>query len=197
MSVVSEIEKDVLSLPTKVKLWCLCVLVLALVGFVVWTQWPTPAQKEVVAHAPEQIQKDGSKVFERDPNAKPTPPPHIIPKGYKEERRESFSVAPSPAAAASGCPPVRVNLSVAGNGVDRRVIASSPDGDVVNAIDMPIEAQLVPPAPRVWAAGMSYDTRRAVGIWVDRDFNRLRLGAALRRLPDGKAEAEVRVGVSW
>ena len=133
----------------------------------------------------------------RAPDAHPAPAPHIIPKGYTEVRRDTVTVAPAPAAAASGCPPVRVDLSLVRNGADQRVVASSPDGQIVSAIDVPIEAAMVPAAPKPWAAGLSFDTRHAVGVWVDRDVGRLVVGGALSRLPDGKTEAQVRVGVRF
>ena len=162
-----------------------------------WALWPAKPAPEVVAPAPEQRQADGSLELRRAPDAHPAPPPHAIPRGFHEERREQFTVAPAPAAAASGCPPVRVALSVVSDDRQHRVIASSPDGQVVDAVDIPIQPVLMPPPARPWAVGMSYDTRHAVGVWVDRDVGRLVVGGALARLPDGKTEAQVRVGVRF
>jgi hypothetical protein len=167
-------------------------------GVLAWAYWPAKPVPEIVAPAPEVRQADGSMELRRAPDANPAPPPHIIPRGFHEERREQFAIAPAPAAAASGCPPVRVALSVVSDDRQHRVIASSPDGQVVDAVDIPIQQPVLMPAPaRPWAAGMSYDTRHAVGIWVDRDVGRLVVGGALSRLPDGRTEAQVRVGVRF
>jgi hypothetical protein len=184
-----------LSLRTKLES---AAVVAAIAGSVLaWAYWPAKPVPEVITAAPEVRQADGSMELRRAPDANPAPPPHILPKGFHEERREQFTVAPAPAAAASGCPPVRVALSVVSDDRQHRVIASSPDGQVVDAVDIPIQPVLMPPAARPWAAGMSFDTRHAVGIWVDRDVGRLVVGGALSRLPDGKTEAQVRVGVRF
>lgn len=166
-------------------------------GVLAWAYWPAKPVPEIIAPAPEVRQADGSMELRRAPDEHPAPPPHIIPKGFHEERREQFTIAPAPAAAASGCPPVRVALSVVSDDRQHRVIASSPDGQVVDAVDIPIQPVLMPPPTRPWAAGLSYGTRHDVGIWVDRDVGRLVVGGALSRLPDGKTEAQVRVGVRF
>lgn len=184
-------------LSLRTKLESAAVVAIAVGGVLAWAYWPAKPVPEVVAPAPEVRQADGSMELRRAPDEHPAPPPHIIPKGFHEERREQFTIAPAPAAAASGCPPVRVALSVVSDDRQHRVIASSPDGQVVDAVDIPIQPVLMPPPARPWAAGMSYDTRHAVGIWVDRDVGRLVVGGALSRLPDGKTEAQVRVGVRF
>jgi len=157
-----------------------------------WALWPAKPVPEIVAPAPAVRQADGSLEAERAPDPHPAPAPHIIPKGFHEVRRESVIVAPAPAASS-----VQVDLSLVSDGTQQRVVASSPDGQVVKAIDIPIQPVLMPPPAKPWAAGLSYDTRHAVGIWVDRDVGRLVVGAALSRLPDGKTEAQVRVGVRF
>jgi hypothetical protein len=184
-------------LSLRTKLESAALVAIAAGGVLAWAYWPAKPVPEIMTPAPQVQQADKSVLAERAPDAHPAPAPHIIPKGYTEVRRDTVTVAPAPAAAASGCPPVRVDLSLVRNGADQRVVASSPDGQVVSAIDVPIEAAMVPPAPKPWAAGMSFDTRHAVGIWVDRDVGRLVVGGALSRLPDGKTEAQVRVGVRF
>lgn len=147
---------------------------------------------EVVTAAPAQTQVDGSQVVQRAPDAHPRPPPHVLPKGAVEERRDTFVAAP-----AAGASSVQIDLSLVrmpDNG--RRVVASSPDGTIVSALDVPIEPGLVPPTPRPWAAGLSYGTDRAVGIWLERDVGRLRLGVEVAK-GAGAPRAEVRVGVSF
>jgi hypothetical protein len=179
------------------KIEALAALLIAIAAVLVWALWPAKPVPEDLTPAPQVQQADGSMLAARAPDAHPAPPPHMIPKGFKEVRRDTVTVAPSAAAAASGCPPVSVSLSLVRNGSEQRVVASSPDGQVIAATDIPIEAAQLPPPPKPWAAGLSYDTRHAVGMWVDRDVGRLVLGAALSRLPDGKTEAQLRVGVRF
>ena len=168
--------------------------VLAIVAAVlVWAFWPAAPIPEVVAAAPQVVQVDHSVIAERAPDAKPPPAPHILPKGSVEERRESIHIAPD-----MNKKDVEVDLSLVrmpDNG--RRVIASSPDGQVVSAIDIPIEPGLVPPAPKPWAAGLSYGTDHSMGLWVDRDVGKLVVGAALIRQQDGRVQAQLRAGIRF
>jgi len=186
-----------LGLSTRTKVESIAVVSVLAAGWLWWLTRTPPPVPEVLTPAPQVQQADSSVIAARAPDAHPAPAPHIIPKGYTEVRRDTVTVAPAPAAAASGCPPVRVDLSLVRNGAEQRVVASSPDGQVVSAIDVPIEAAMVPAPARPWAAGLSYDTRHAVGVWVDRDVGRLVVGGALARLPDGKTEAQMRVGVRF
>lgn len=183
-----------LSLRTKIESG---VVVLAVAGGALWhyTRPPVPIPEVLVA-APEQKQDDGSTVVRRAPDPHPAPPPHVIPKGFHEESREQLTVAPSPAAAASGCPPVRIALSVVSDDHQHRVVASSPDGQIVDAVDIPIVAPLVMPPPLKWAAGLSYSTQRETGVWLERDIGRLRLGVEVAK-GAGSPRAEVRVGVAF
>jgi hypothetical protein len=52
------------------------------------------AVREDVTPAPQVIQADQSVIAARAPDAHPKPAPHIIPRGYVEERRESIHIAP-------------------------------------------------------------------------------------------------------
>lgn len=171
-------------------------IVALVLGLLAFAFWPAKPIREDLTAAPAVKQADGSVVAERAPDASPPPPVHTIPKGFHEVRRDTVTVAPAPAAAASGCPPVRVDLSLVRNGSDQRVIASSPDGQVVSAIDVPIEAAIVPPAPKPWAAGLAYGTDHAVGVWLERDVGRLRVGAEVSK-GAGAPRAEVRLGVAF
>jgi len=186
-----------MGLSTRTKVESIAVVSVLAAGWLWWLTRTPPPVPEVLTPAPQVQQADSSVIAARAPDAHPAPAPHIIPKGYTEVRRDTVTVAPAPAAAASGCPPVRVDLSLVRNGAEQRVVASSPDGQVVSAIDVPIEAAMVPAPARPWAAGLSFDTRHAVGVWVDRDVGRLVVGGALARLPDGKTEAQMRVGVRF
>lgn len=170
--------------------------VAGLVAFALVAFWPAQPIHEDITPAPMVRQADQSVIAERAPDAQPPAPVHIIPKGYHEVRRDSVTVAPSAAAAASGCPPVHVDLSLVRKGAEQRVIASSPDGQVVSAIDVPIEAAIVPPPPKPWAAGLAYGTDHSVGVWLERDIGRLRVGAEVAK-GAGRPRAEIRVGVAF
>jgi hypothetical protein len=172
-------------------------IVLLVIGLLAFAFWPAKPLHEDVTAAPQVVQADHSVIAERAPDAAPPPAPHVIPKGFREVRRDIVTVAPAPAAAASGCPSVRIDLSLVRNGTDQRVIASSPDGQIVSAIDVPIEAAIVPPPPKPWAAGLAYGTDHAVGVWVERDVGRLVLGAQLARAQDGKMQAQLRLGARF
>ncbi|MGN6518676.1 MAG: hypothetical protein ACTHK2_04540 [Dokdonella sp.] len=165
---------------------------IALLAGVLLATRPVAPVREDVAPAPQVQQADGSVIAQRAPDAHPAPPRHQLPRGAVEERREQIVVAPAPAAST-----VEVDLSLVRQGDERRVVASSPDGQVLRAIDIPIEPAMLPPPPLPWAAGLSYRTDRAVGLWVERDIGHLRLGAELAREPNGRAEAEVRVGLRF
>jgi hypothetical protein len=174
------------------KLWLIFAALIAVAAFVVWTQWPAKPTPEITTAAPEVHQADGSVIAERRPDPKPPAPRHILPKGAVEERRAQVVVAPASAASS-----VEVDLSLVrmpDNG--RRVIASSPDGQIVSALDIPIEAGLVPPEPKKWAAGLAYSTQREMGVWLERDIGRLRLGAEVSK-GAGSPRAELRVGVTF
>lgn len=179
-----------LSLRTKIE----SAFVVAIVagGALWWVTRPPAPVPEVITAAPQVIQPDSSVVVQRAPDAHPKPPPHQLPKGAVEERRDTFVAAP-----AAGASSVQIDLSLVrmpDNG--RRVIASSPDGTIVSALDVPIEAGVVPPPPLRWAAGLSYSTQRETGVWLERDIGRLRLGVEVAK-GAGSPRAEVRVGVAF
>lgn len=179
-----------------------------LTGWIFWK--PTPTKPETYAR--EVRQQDGSMVLERKPQAD-AKPAQQIPAGAKVERVVQVTVQPravapssaseapaetngiaqeakaSPAGATSipwtPCPPVLVDLSlVRMKDQSRRVIASSPDGEVVGGVDIPVET---PDRPRElrWSAGGIYGVTsgggRSVGAFLHRDVAFLRLGAEVTR----------------
>lgn len=119
---------------------------------------PTPQDQVHETVTPQIRQADDSVKAARVPipeKSKP-PAPHIIPKGSKEERRITITVKPATPKRdhvpfkpeADGqclipdtyvCPPVTVDLSIVRNTKGREVIASSPDGTILTAINMPFE----------------------------------------------------------
>jgi hypothetical protein len=174
------------------KLWVACLASsFSLSALVVWAVWPAQLVPEVVAAAPAVKQADGSVIAERAPDAHPAPPVHMLPKGSVEVRREKIVAAP-----AAGASSVEVDLSLVRVDGGQRVIASSPDGTINQAIDIPIEAAMIPPPPKRWAAGLGYTTEREVGVWLERDVGRLRVGAEVLK-GQGRPRAEIRVGVAF
>lgn len=153
------------------------------------TDMPAP---EVVTAKPAVRQTDGSLVAERAPALKPSPPPHQIPKGAREERRVSATVKPRQ----PDCDPVRLDMSlVRDDEGGRRVVLSSPDGEVTQALDMPLQSALTPAPQRPWAIGALYAPARGdVGVWVERDLGRLRLGADLVQQETGDLAVMARIG---
>ncbi len=179
------------------------VLALVFCGYLFGVKTSAPKPEIIEARASE-VQSDGSVVVERRPETKPAPPPHKIPAGTKEERRAHLVVKPSapPVTDASGalaCPDVAVDLSIVNGNDGRRIVASSPDGTVVSAIDIPIVPALVQETHPM-AAGLSCGVVRCketVGAWVERDLGRVRVGLEVMREERGGVQARARVGWAW
>jgi len=173
----------------------IAVLVAGVGGIFIGFSLQDPAAvPEDVTPAPGATQADGSVLVRRVvPPATPTKPPHQLPKGSKEERRVSLTLQPKKA----DCPPLRMDLSLVQIDGGRRIVASSPDGEVIASQDMPLVTGMIPPAPKRWAAGLSSDyDRERFGAWVDRDIGRVRIGAEV--IEDrGDISGRVRLGVTW
>jgi hypothetical protein len=175
------------ALRTRVELY-----ILLAAAVLAWALWPAKPAPERVEARPQVTQHDGSVIAATAPPGPRLPPPrHVIPKGYTEERRESVVIAPTPAASS-----VEVDLSLVRGEHDRRMITSSPDGTVLSAVDIPIDPAPLPPPEKPWAAGLSYGSDRAVGVWVERDLGRLRAGLEVERSAVATT-ARVRLGVRW
>jgi hypothetical protein len=162
-----------------------------------WTLW-RPKPPEVETYAQEKRQADGSLVLERKPQPDARPA-HEIPKGAKLERLVQVHVKPrsdTPTAATgtpgSGpvnvlpeLPPVTVDLSLVRlSDQTRRVIVSSPNGDVIGGVDVPVEAAREAKALR-WAAGYEFARStwgKSHSIVVQRDLGPLRLGGRVGRV---------------
>lgn len=157
-----------------------------------WRLWK-PSTAPLETYAKEQRQQDGSLVLERKPQADARPA-HEIPKGAKVERVGSVVVQPK-------APTPTVDLATPASGIDprpvqfdwslvkmpdetRRMVMSSPDGEVIGGVDIPVE-----PAQKQrqlkWAAGAVYGVTawgdKAVGGFIDRDFGPLRTGVEFTR----------------
>lgn len=164
-----------------------------------WMLWrPTHVKPE--PPAPAIRQADGSLVAERSPQAHPAVP-HQLPSGAKLERQVHVVVQPSARgtgptsgpspegravpADATPCPPVTVDLSlVRMQDGTRRVVVSSPDGRVEQALDIPVERETRPKELK-WAVGMvgglKSEGGTTMGVFVDRDFAFIRTGVELTR----------------
>ena len=148
-----------------------------------WMLWRPKAPK-VETYAPAVVQADGSQILERkpQPDAKPA---HQVPKGAKVERVVQVQVKPrigTPTAATAtpgsgpvnvlpDLPPVTVDLSLVRlPDQTRRVIVSSPNGEVIGGVDVPVEAAR-PVRSLKWAAGGLWNpSDRTWGAWVQRDL---------------------------
>lgn len=155
---------------------------------------------------PAEVQPDGSVIVERAPDAK-AKPRHATPKKAVVERTGQIvaqGITPPEIAACTAvkCPPVTIDTSLVRlpDG-SKRIIVSSPDGQVLKGIDIPVETAAPPPEPPKWAAGISIDPiRQTPGIWIERDIWRARLGVDLnqtRQKVGGPSAAEVRVRLGW
>ena len=163
-------------------------------GWILWRPKPIPPE----TYAPQAQQQDGSLVLERKPmpDAKPA---QQVPKGARVERVVQVKVKPrtdtptaAPAIPGSGpanvlpeLPPVTVDLSLVRlPDQTRRVIASSPNGEVIGGVDVPVEAAREVKVLR-WAAGYEFAAStwgKTHSVLVQRDLGPLRLGGRVGRV---------------
>jgi hypothetical protein len=172
-----------------------------------WKLFRSKPIPQMVVAAPAQTQQDGSLILQTRPDAA-AKPAQQVPTGGHVTRIDQVvvqphgqsAVAPAPingsAPPAAGptpghpatlipCPPVTVDLTlIRMQDQSQRVVASSPDGDVVGGIDIPVE---VPSQPRElkWAIGAVYGLggwgQTSKGAFVDRDLAFFRIGAEITR----------------
>jgi len=150
--------------------------------------WLYHDEQVTETHKPAITQKDGSVVLERAPDAETGIPAPKLP--GKLERTMVVKVRPRPekkpepvkpdangmCPAAKECPALTVRLDLVHDAESgRRVVASSPDGDIVGGIDIPIEKWIKRNESK-WASGLTYDSDRKVGAFLDRDLGPFRLG---------------------
>ena len=178
-------------------------------GWQLWKPRITPAPKP----QPEVIQEDGSHVAAVD-TSHPAKPPHQIPHGATVEDVVHVTVRPNPVQPPSAlpasqsaipvCPPVTVDLSIVRmHDGSRRVIASSPNGAILSAVQIPAEPVRKEPKALKWGAGIDYtvtpwgDVKSLVG---QRTWGPLAVlahaGVATANLPNGARVSGVSYGVS-
>lgn len=152
-----------------------------------WKLWkPTPVQE---VYAKETRQKDGSLILPKKPQAD-AKPKHEIPKGVVVERIAQIIVSPnvpthvpsspsleSPSATVPLCPPVTVDMTlIRQKDGTRRIVASSPDGQVIGGVDIPVESA-APAKVLKNAAGASYNpVGKTYGLWYQRNIGPAVLG---------------------
>lgn len=99
------------------------------------------------------------------------------------------------------CPPVQVDLSlVRMPDHTRRVVASSPDGQVVSGIDVPIELISVPRIPRWTASAVAVADLDGIrpGILLTRRLGPIVVGGGILSDPGlRRPGAIVQAGISW
>lgn len=181
----------------------LLVLIGVALGFFVGRQYEASLTvPEDTSFAPEVIQGDGSVILERDPDPSPSPPPHQLPAGAIEERRVTVQLQPtSPPADTQGTTaskPIGLTLSLIQVDGGRRVVGSADGAEIVGGLDIPILPTDL--ARRFdWAAGASYDPfNETGGVWVDRDIERIRVGADLYQDRSGsELGMGIRLRVGW
>lgn len=164
-----------------------------------WYLWrPAPPKPET--YAVEQTQNDGSTILERKPDDSARPE-HQIPKGAKVERIVSVTVKAKPVETTpvgiqegeggiiekkADCPPVKVDMSLVRMPDDtRRVVASSPDGEVVGGVDIPVEAAK-PERKLLWSAGLMFNPLdKRYGGYVDRKMGPFVVGGQILQAEGG------------
>jgi hypothetical protein len=177
-----------------------------------------PKQPKTETYAQEIKQKDKSLVLERKPmtqqEAEENVPTPVIPDGGKVERKVQVVVQPNayPTVVTeiptSGqlnavevqekppCPPVRVDLTLVRlPDSSHRVIAQSPDGDIVGGVDIPVQPVQDSKVLK-WAVGgvkgRTPDGTKFIGGFVDRDWAFVRVSGAVFRSQD-----TVKMGWGW
>ncbi len=158
---------------------------------------------EVIAETPRPavVQTDGSVVLERTPEAKPQAQAPKLP--GKLSRTVTVTVKPKPqpepakpnpdgfCPVAKECPALTVRLDLVKDDDGQRVIASSPDGDIIGGMDVPVE-KWIKRNENLWAAGLTYSHDRRLGAFIDRNLGPFRAGI--------EADAEsvrLRVGIRF
>jgi hypothetical protein len=179
---------------------CLALAFLALLGWAIFR--PAPV---VETPAAEVRQDDGSLVLQREASGPITPatkPAHTIPPRARVERIVKVKVQPNQPPAGQPCPPVTVDMTLVRElDGSRRVIASSPDGQVVAGMDIPVET--IYPTSGKWAAGLSLDPiHQAPGVWLERDLSRIRVGVEINQVAQKNGgttggEIRLRLGMTW
>jgi hypothetical protein len=162
---------------------------------------------KTVVEQPEKSerQRDGSLILEKHPQSSAVAP-HQIPAGSTLVRSVAVQFRPKsepipgcgasqnmdpssdpnwkiqdPLKPASGTSYTIAMSIVKMSDGQQRVIASSPDGEIIGGIDIPVTPTLVTPV-YTWGVGGSYNVAdKTYGIVAEKDLGRLRLGAMVHQ----------------
>lgn len=184
-------------------------LMFALALTAAWYIWsPKPAPPEI--YTPEVKQSDGSVILEKKPDAK-VKPTFKVPKGSTVERVVKITVKPKDAPpivskqdtvigaetttqntakeAAITCPPTNIEIAlVRHKDESRSVIVKSDNGEIVGAVDIPVEAAKPVFKPKLWAIGAVVNpVKETFGGFIDRDIGWVRVGAQINQIEQGSA----------
>ncbi len=162
------------------------VVVLAMMVSAYFTWLLTKPKVVIETAAPAVVQADGSVIAEKAPDAS-AKPKQIIPKGARVER--IFQVKAKgqgiklPSGETKDCPPVTIDMSlVRQEDGSKRVLVSSPDGQISKSLDIPVENVTAPAEAKKWGAGILFNpVSQTGGVWIDRDIGRIRLGVQLNQ----------------
>lgn len=159
-----------------------------------WLAFGTP---DPVVEAPSVAIRsdDGALTLAREITTPTAKPAHKVPGTAKVERIVQARLKPT----ASPADVLTVDLTLwrQGDGA-KRVTVSSPDGEIVGGIDVPVETSAQPPA-FTWSAGISLDPfHQTAGVWMTRDWRRVRVGVEANEVVgNGVRGIETRVLVGW
>lgn len=186
----------------------------ALIGLTAgWFLWG-PKKAKILVPQPAIHQSDGSIILPTAPSYHPEPKQQI-PHGATVEHVVSIDIKPndpipnaptgtSSAIAPIAMPTVHLDLTLVkmGDG-SQRVIASSPDGTIVNAIDIPSQPTREDIKPLKYALGISYASSRwgtTKSLVGERDWGWLRVAAHVGQtrlaFPGGATSSGPDVGVA-
>jgi hypothetical protein len=130
------------------------------------------------------------------------------------EVKETITYAPAPAVKMAAvdwmmeppktdeCPPVNLEMAlIRDEDGQQRVIAKAENGEILSAVDIPVENVAPAAEPPKWAAGMNFEPfNQTAGVWVDRDLGPLRVGVEVNQVRYGNfgnLEGRVKVGIRF
>lgn len=82
----------------------------------------------------------------------------------------------------------------------RRIIATAENGDILSAVDIPVEDAKPAPEPKKWSAGVVGNPfRHTLGVFVDRRYGWLTIGGEIMQRDSltFPAQINLRAGVNW
>lgn len=153
------------------------------IGYLAWGRQVVAIEEKPAAPI---IHDDGSVTAIRAPNAKPELPAPSVPEGGRVIRTVEVTVLPDPTPAGEPCKPVSVRLDMTAHDDGLRVSMRSPDGEILDAVDIPQTSIYIPRNTKhVVSIGKVGDTYSAR---YGRTFGALDVGLAAD-IPEGERPA--------